>query len=176
MHWFAFDPSSPLLCCVIAAAAVASAAVQSGISPNQETLAQVEELRKNNSKYFFATFKVDGVEIVPDVQYGNAEVKALTEGALTDAFKATVWPEFVKTLTTANGPRFGVIDFAYTTKVRATAAQHKITALAEGCWMNANGERTFSEPFLLFLCSCVCFPLPGWPQREVARQRRLVPG
>ena len=111
-----------LCCCVL----------QSGISPNQETLAQVEELRKNNSKYFFATFKVDGVEIVPDVQYGNPEVKALTEGALTDAFKSTVWPEFVKTLTTANGPRFGVIDFSYTTKVRTPNTQ--LHAPMGGCW------------------------------------------
>lgn len=89
---------------------------QSGITPNAETLAQVDELKKNNSKWFFATFKVDGISIVPDSQWGEPALKAQGDAAVAAAFEKQVWPEFTKQLTSADGPRFAVIDFVYTTK------------------------------------------------------------
>ena len=90
--------------------------LQSGITPNAETLANVDELKKNNSKWFFATFKVDGVSIVPDQTWGEAGLKAQGDAAVAAAFEKQVWPEFVKALTSADGPRFAVVDFTYMTK------------------------------------------------------------
>jgi len=89
---------------------------QSGIAPTAETLAVVDELRKNNSKYFFATFKVEGVHIIPDQQYGDAALKAQGDAAIAADFEKKIWSQFVKNLTGASGPRFAVIDFTYTTK------------------------------------------------------------
>jgi len=91
-------------------------AAASGIAPTAETLAVVDELRKHNSKHFFATFKVDGTTIVPDQAWGDAALKAKPDSELAGHFKDSVWKEFVKVLTTADGPRFGVIDFTYITK------------------------------------------------------------
>jgi len=88
----------------------------SGILPNQETINQVDELRKNNSKFFFATFKVEGVSIVPDKTYSNADLKSQGDAAVAAGFEKQIWPEFVKTLVGSDGPRFAVIDFTYTTK------------------------------------------------------------
>jgi len=65
---------------------------------------------------FFATFKVDGVQIVPDVTYGDAALKGQGDQKIAEQFEKSIWPQFVKTLTAANGPRFAVIDFTYTTK------------------------------------------------------------
>jgi len=79
----------------------------SGILPTSDTLAVVDELRKNNSKWVFGLFKVSGSEIIPDTQY---EAKS---GA---NFEKDVWPAFVKALDGAGGPRFAVIDFSYKTK------------------------------------------------------------
>jgi hypothetical protein len=89
---------------------------QSGISPTAETLAGVEDLRSNKAKNFFATFKVEGVNIVPDQVWTSADLKAKGDAEATAQFKSVVWPEFVKVLTAADGPRFAVIDFHYNTK------------------------------------------------------------
>jgi len=91
-------------------------AAASGIAPSAETLANVDELRKNSSKYFFATFQVSGESIVPDQVYGDAALKAQGDAAVASSFESKVWPEFVKVLTAASGPRFAVIDFTFTTK------------------------------------------------------------
>jgi len=89
----------------------------SGIQPTPETLAIVDELRKNNSKYLFALFKIDGTKVVPDVQYPETveETRAIrsSDEALAKAFKDTVWPAFLSSVEAADGPRFGVIDFAF---------------------------------------------------------------
>jgi len=91
-------------------------AAASGISPTQETLAVVDVLRKNNSKYFFATFKVDGTTIVPDFSFADAALKAKSAAEIAASFKETIWAAFVAQLTGSDGPRFAVIDFVYTTK------------------------------------------------------------
>lgn len=91
-------------------------AAASGITPTSETLATVDELRKNNSKYFFATFKVDGESIVPDSTFSLPDLKSQGDAAVAAAFEKQIWPEFVKTVTSADGPRFAVVDFTYTTK------------------------------------------------------------
>jgi len=91
-------------------------AAASGISPTAETLAVVDELRKNNSKYFFASFKVDGTTIVPDHTHSDAALKAKGDAEIAANFKDTIWTAFVSHLTSANGPRFAVIDFVYLTK------------------------------------------------------------
>jgi len=89
----------------------------SGISPTPETLSIVDELRKNNSKFLFALFKIDGTRIIPDVQWPASaeETKAIrsSDASLASEFKDTVWPAFVKAVEAADGPRFGVIDFAF---------------------------------------------------------------
>jgi len=95
----------------------------SGIAPNAATLALVEELRKNNSKYVFALFKVEGTEVVPDSEYPkndeeSKEVAALKksgDSGFADAFKNNIWKRFLGSVENANGPRFGVTDFAYVT-------------------------------------------------------------
>jgi len=79
----------------------------SGILPTTETLGQVVELRKNNSKYAFGYFKVDGNQVVPDIAY---EAKSSAD------FKSEIWPAFVKSCENAGGPRFGIIDFHYTSR------------------------------------------------------------
>jgi len=43
-------------------------------------------------------------------------LKAQGDAAVAAAFEKDVWPEFVKVLTAADGPRFAVIDFTYQTK------------------------------------------------------------
>jgi hypothetical protein len=70
-------------------------------------LETVDELRKNNSKYAFGLFKVEGNQVVPDTQY---------EAKSGSNFQSDVWPAFVKACEGAGGPRFAVIDFSYTTK------------------------------------------------------------
>jgi len=82
----------------------------SGILPSPESLAIVDELRKNNSKYSFGLFKVEGNAVVPDTQFART---AGDDHALAAAFEKTVWPQFIRALESANGPRFGVIDFAF---------------------------------------------------------------
>lgn len=90
---------------------------QSGILPTSETLATVDELRRNNSKYVFALFKIDGTSIVPaGVFPENAEdMKTIrsSDDAYAKSFKDTVWPAFLNAITSADGPRFSVIDFAF---------------------------------------------------------------
>jgi len=89
----------------------------SGILPTSQTLGIVDELRKNQSRYFFALFKIEGQSIVPDVQYPASleEAKAIRTDDQTFAkkFETEVWPAFVKAIEGADGPRFGVIDFAF---------------------------------------------------------------
>jgi len=95
----------------------------SGITPNAATLALVDELRKNNSKYVYALFKVSGIEVIPDVQYPSSDEDAKTVAGLkkagdvayADSFKNTIWPKFVAAVENSDGPRFGVIDFTYVT-------------------------------------------------------------
>ncbi len=78
---------------------------QSGIAPTSETLAIIDELRKNNSKFVYGLFKVDKNSIIPDQQH---EAKSGVE------FQ-DVWKSFVSTLENC-GPRFAVIDFSYKSK------------------------------------------------------------
>ena len=77
----------------------------------------MDELRKNNSKYLFALFKIDGTKVVPDTQYPSSpeETKAIrtSDDAFAKAFKDTVWPAFMSAIEAADGPRFAVIDFAF---------------------------------------------------------------
>jgi len=96
-------------------------AAGSGIMPSNETLALVDELRKNNSKYAFGLFKVEGVQVVPDSVYPTneddikelASLKAGGDASYAADFKTKVWPKFVSAIEAANAPRFAVIDFAY---------------------------------------------------------------
>lgn len=95
----------------------------SGITPSAATLALVDELRKNNSKYVFGLFKVQGTEVVPDTVYpANDDDAKLVAGfkkagdvEYAAQFKSTVWNKFVGALEKADGPRFCVIDFNYVT-------------------------------------------------------------
>jgi len=95
----------------------------SGIPPTQETLALVDELRKNNSKYIFALFKIDVNQVIPAAQWPHHEddvktIQSLKSGgdtALAAGFEKTVWPKFVAALEKSDGPRFAVIDFSHLT-------------------------------------------------------------
>ena len=95
----------------------------SGILPNAATLAVVDDLRKNNTKLVFALFKVDGIEVVPDLSFPStaddqvkvAGFKVGGDEAYAKNFSTTVWPLFVKAIENSTGPRFGVVDFAYVT-------------------------------------------------------------
>jgi len=82
----------------------------------------VDELRKHNTKLVYALFKISGVEVVPDVVYpGNEEesqeVQQLKKSDADYAahFKTNVYPKFIKAIEAADGPRYGLIDFAYAT-------------------------------------------------------------
>jgi len=59
---------------------------------------------------------VSDVSIVPDQTWGDAELKKQGDAAVAAAFEKQIWPHFVQALTSADGPRFAVIDFVYTTK------------------------------------------------------------
>lgn len=96
----------------------------SGIAPTQETLAVVDELRKNNSKFVFALFKIDGNHVVPSEQWPHSESDiSLFQGiksnggdlSVAHAFEKQIWPKFVSVLERADGPRFAVIDFSHAT-------------------------------------------------------------
>jgi len=95
----------------------------SGIAPNSATLALVEELRRNNSKYVFGLFKVVGTEVVPDTQFPNNDDEAKLVAGYKKAgdvdyaaqFKTTIWNKFLSAIEKADGPRFCVIDFNYVT-------------------------------------------------------------
>jgi hypothetical protein len=96
----------------------------SGIPPTQETLALVDELRKNNSRYIFALFKIDSNQVVPAEQWPNSDddvklVQSLKsnggDNAVAAAFEKQIWPKFVRALEQADGPRFAVIDFSFNT-------------------------------------------------------------
>jgi len=112
-------------------------AAASGITPTQDTLNLVEELRKNNSKLCFALFKVEGTTIVPEYQFPDhsaegqtaADLKTKGDAALAAGFKDHIWPAFVKKLANAPGPRFAVIDFA-----RATADGRIAKTLVSVSW------------------------------------------
>jgi len=90
----------------------------SGIVPTQQTLAIVDELRKNQSKYLFALFKIDGNFVVPDVTFPEdpEETKKLrgTDESFAKNFQSQVWPHFLSAIEKTDGPRFGIIDFAFT--------------------------------------------------------------
>jgi len=96
----------------------------SGIPPTAETLALVDELRKNNSRYIFALFKIDGNQVVPADQWPNCEEDAkIVQGmkgsggdnAVAAGFEKHIWPKFVASLEKSDGPRFAVIDFSHLT-------------------------------------------------------------
>jgi len=93
----------------------------SGISPSNESLQIVDDLRKHNTKLIYALFKIQGVEVVPDVIYPSTEeeIQEAAELKKSDAtyaqqFKSTVYPKFIQAIEAAGGPRYGLIDFAYT--------------------------------------------------------------
>lgn len=110
-------PFSRSLADILLFVVVCLARIQSGIQPTSETLNIVDELRKNNSKYIFALFKIDNTTIVPDSQYPeNADdTKAIrsSDDAYAKNFKDQVWPAFLAAMEKADGPRFSVIDFAF---------------------------------------------------------------
>jgi len=91
----------------------------SGIPPNAATLALIDELRKNSSRYLFGTFKIQGTEIVPDSTYPSsdsdakefASLRSSGDESVAKVFEKTLWPKFVENVTNADGPRFAVIDF-----------------------------------------------------------------
>jgi len=89
----------------------------SGILPTQQTLAIVDELRKNQSKYIFALFKIDGNTIIPDGQWPSNpdETKAIrgSDDTFAKNFSTSVWPHFLNAIEQTDGPRFAVIDFAF---------------------------------------------------------------
>jgi len=94
----------------------------SGIAPSTESLQIVDELRRHNTKLVFALFKIQGIEVVPDVVYPTtedevAEVQQLkkSDAEYASQFKSTVYPKFIKAIEAADGPRYGLIDFAYPT-------------------------------------------------------------
>jgi hypothetical protein len=95
----------------------------SGIPPTQETLTLVDELRKNNSKFIFALFKIDGNQVVPADQWPNSDddaklfssLKTQGDEAVARAFEKQIWPKFVAALEKSDGPRFAVIDFSFVT-------------------------------------------------------------
>jgi len=95
----------------------------SGIAPNSETLSVVEELRKKSSKFRFATFKIVGTNVVPDRLYPSteseiSEVAAYTtnDQLLAENFQAKIWPVVMRTMESAEGPRFCIVDFAFINK------------------------------------------------------------
>jgi len=95
----------------------------SGIAPNAETLALVEELRKKSSKYRFATFKIEKTSVVIDRKFPESSDElatcsryASTDEELAKNFESHIWPAFLNSLETADGPRFGVVDFAFVNK------------------------------------------------------------
>lgn len=93
----------------------------SGIPPTHETLALVDELRKNNSKYVFALFKIEGNQVIPDVAWPSSDddqkliavLKKEGDAAVARAFEKSIWPAFLSAIEQANGPRFVVIDFSH---------------------------------------------------------------
>lgn len=95
----------------------------SGIPPTQETLALVDELRKNNSRYIFALFKIDGNQVIPADKWPHAEedvqhfqsLKSQGDENVARNFEKQIWPKFVAALEKADGPRFAVIDFSHVT-------------------------------------------------------------
>lgn len=82
----------------------------SGILPTSETLAIVDELRKNNSRYTFGLFKVEGQSVVPDAQGAKPSGG---DQDYANGYKTNVWPQVVNALENAGGPRFAVVDFAF---------------------------------------------------------------
>jgi len=94
----------------------------SGILPSAATLAVVDDLRKNSTKLVFALFKVEGIEVIPDRSFPSSadetsKVAKWKEGGdenYAKNFQSTVWPDFVKAIEGSTGPRFAVVDFAFT--------------------------------------------------------------
>jgi len=94
----------------------------SGIAPSNDSLQIVDEIRKHNTKLVYALFKIQGIEVVPDTVYPStaeeqqevAELKK-SDAGYAAAFKTHVYPKFLKAIESADGPRYGLIDFAYTT-------------------------------------------------------------
>lgn len=70
----------------------------------------IDELRKNNSKYVFGTFRVEGHSVVPDQQLPKPSG---TDHEFAHGYGKQVWPQVVKALESAGGPRFAVGDFAF---------------------------------------------------------------
>ena len=58
--------------------------------PTNETLAIVDEIRKNNSKFAFALFKVEGNAVVPDMEFPIGNLKAKGEEDYCRNFEHTV--------------------------------------------------------------------------------------
>jgi len=89
----------------------------SGIPPSSATLALIDELRKNSSRYLFALFKIQGTEIVPDATYPSGDdnefknLRSQGDESVAKVFEKQLWPKFVDLVTSADGPRFAVIDF-----------------------------------------------------------------
>jgi hypothetical protein len=85
----------------------------SGILPTPETLSIVDELRKNNSRFAYGLFKVSGNTVIPDTQGPLNKYKTGTDQDYATGYKNSVWPDIVRALEEAGGPRFAVVDFAF---------------------------------------------------------------
>jgi len=85
----------------------------SGILPTAETLQIVDELRKNNSRYVYGLFKVEGNQVNPDHQGPLSKYKTGSDQDYAENYKTRVWPDIVRALENAGGPRFAVFDFAF---------------------------------------------------------------
>jgi len=125
----------------------------SGINPNAATLALVDELRKNNSKYVFGLFKVLGTEVVPDTQFPHddneaKEVATWKKAGDTEyaaSFKNAVWPKFLGYIERADGPRFGVIDFNYVTGEGRIVKQLVVVSYCSDKGTTAKMKMTFAS-------------------------------
>jgi len=123
----------------------------SGIAPNAATLALVDELRKNSTKFVFALFKIVGIEVIPDTTYppeseiANIAAEKKNDSGYADSFKAKHWKNFVSAVENAKGPRFGVIDFTYITSEGRTVKQLVVVAYCPDKGTPAREKMTFAS-------------------------------
>jgi hypothetical protein len=119
---------------------------------------------------------------------GDAELKKQGDAAVAAAFEKSVWPQFVQVLTSADGPRFAVIDFVYTTKDgriqktlvsvgwcpdKGTPAKQKMVSKWEKRQASSNGGSARINSELIFPCLFLFgffpSPRPSLPPRLLSR-------
>jgi len=138
--WFVFFPSS----------FHSKMSAGSGILPTAEALAEIDELRKNNSKYIFALFKVEGNNVVPDAHFpnsdaDNAALKAGGDVAIAARYEKEVWPKFTAALESAKGPRFAVIDIYAAADEGRTTRTLTVVAWCPDKGVTAKQKMTFAS-------------------------------